>query len=166
MIPIWYLSSQVKLDEPSPSKRAGFGGRKSWVKLITRDTDYAIRALIFLAKERTKKRTSATELVKELEIPRPFLRKILQTLTRGKLLASYRGIGGGFVMTKSPDKIFLADLIAIFQGPVTFNECFFRKMICPDMKSCALKKKMRRMERDFVTQLNSINIASLLKQEG
>ncbi|MBU2258562.1 MAG: Rrf2 family transcriptional regulator, partial [Candidatus Omnitrophica bacterium] len=68
------------------------------MKLITRDTDYALRALCFIAKNKDKV-TPAPELVAKLKIPRPFLRKILQSLDKNGLLKSYKGKGGGFVMT-------------------------------------------------------------------
>ena len=55
------------------------------MKLITRDTDYAIRALCFIARFK-KKIVSVSELVKVLKIPRPFLRKILQTLNKKRIL--------------------------------------------------------------------------------
>ena len=65
------------------------------MKLITRDTDYAVRALCFIG-QRQKRLISASELVANLKIPRPFLRKILQTLNREGILNSYKGKGGGF----------------------------------------------------------------------
>jgi Rrf2 family protein len=109
------------------------------MKLITRDTDYAVRALCFIA-ESKKEIVSATELVKNLKAPRPFLRKILQILNKKRLLRSYKGLGGGFSLRISPQKIFLIDLIEIFQGPLKLNECIFKKRICPNIKTCGQEK--------------------------
>ena len=64
------------------------------MKLITRDTDYAIRALCCIAK-RKETIISVDKLVKQLRIPRPFSRKILQTLNKRKILRSYKGTSGG-----------------------------------------------------------------------
>ena len=61
------------------------------MKLITRNTDYAIRALCYIA-EQKQEVISADRLVKSLEIPRPFLRKILQTLTKAGLLNSSKAV--------------------------------------------------------------------------
>jgi len=132
------------------------------MKLITRDTDYALRALCFIGR-RQEKIISVAELVKALKIPRPFLRKILQVLNRRKILKSYRGQGGGFSLVKSTGNIFLVDLIEIFQGPLRLNECFFKKMACPNKKSCSLRKKIIGIEENVIKELSPITIESLLK---
>ena len=131
------------------------------MKLITRDTDYAIRALCFIAKKKGEI-ISATELVKKIRIPRPFLRKILQTLTRKGMLKSYKGKGGGFVIARKPEKIFITDLVRIFQGSVKLNMCMLRKSICPHIKTCAMKKKLDAIEKHVISELKATTIAFLL----
>lgn len=130
--------------------------------MITRDTDYAIRALSYIARQKGKI-VSVKELVKHLKIPRPFLRKILQILTKKGMLESYRGKNGGFVLARAPRKILIIDLIKVFQGPIRFNEHIFRKSICHHIKTCALKKKLDAIEKRIISDLTLINIASLLK---
>lgn len=131
------------------------------MKLITRDTDYATRALCFIARNKNKI-ISAGDLVKGLKMPRPFLRKILQILHKKGILESFKGQGGGFILALPADKIFLADLLRIFQGPLKLNECIFKKRICPDRSICALRHKIDIIERDVLSKLKSITIASLL----
>lgn len=134
------------------------------MKLINRNTDYAIKALMHIAKQNSE-RIPVSELAKTLEIPNPFLRKILQILNKRGVLNSYKGKGGGFLLASSPDKIFLKDLINIFQGPVKLNECIFKKNICPDLKTCSLKKKIDALEKYVVLELKSITLASLLEDD-
>ena len=131
------------------------------MKLITRDTDYAVRALCYIARN-DKKIVSVAELVEELMIPRAFLRKILQILNKKKLLISHKGQGGGFTLAKSAKGIYLADLIRIFQGKLKLNSCFLKKSICPNIKVCPLKKKIDVIERHIAGEVRQINIASLL----
>ncbi len=133
------------------------------MKLITRDTDYALRALCFIARHKDKI-VSAAELVEQLKIPRPFLRKILQILNKKRILKSYKGKGGGFLLALPAHKIFLVDLIEIFQGALRLNECFFKKMACPNTKTCALRKKINSIERYVTHELKSITLASLLRK--
>ncbi len=132
------------------------------MKLITRDTDYAVRALGYIAgsKERV---VSVSELVKELKVPRPFLRKNLQILDKKGILKSYKGKGGGFALAVSPRKISIMDLIKIFQGRFKLNECFFKKHICPNKEICSLKKKIDKIEKYVIRELASINLAYLLR---
>jgi len=131
------------------------------LKLITRDTDYAVRALCYIA-ENDGKVVSVAELVKELKIPRAFLRKILQTLNKKKLLISHKGQGGGFRLAKKTKGIFLVDLMGIFQGRLRLTECFFKKGVCPNIKVCSLKKKIDSIERYIAKELEPIDITSLI----
>ena len=135
------------------------------MKLITRDTDYAVRALCFIA--RCKETVvSVSELVGALKIPRPFLRKILQILNKKGLLRSYKGQGGGFELALSPQKIFLLDLIKVFQGPLKINECMLKNAPCPNTKSCKLKRKIDNIQKYIISELKDITLASLLKKRG
>ncbi|MBU0533841.1 MAG: Rrf2 family transcriptional regulator [Candidatus Omnitrophica bacterium] len=126
-------------------------------KLITRDTDYAVRALVYIfnSKERI---VSASELVDELKIPRPFLRKILQKLSKAGILKAYKGKGGGFQLTVAAKKVSLIGLIELFQGPVKLTECLFKKKPCPNMKVCPLRKKLQGIEKIVVKELESIKL--------
>ena len=133
------------------------------MKLITKNTDYAIRALCTMAENNNdKKISSVSELVKVLKIPRPFLRKILQILHKKKILDSYKGQGGGFSLAIAPDKIFVVKLMEIFQGPLKLNNCSFIKDICPDVNSCRLRRKIDTIERHLLSELKSTTITSLL----
>jgi Rrf2 family protein len=140
-----------------------FEGRKP-MKLITRDTDYALRAICFIAQSK-RERVPVDELVKKLQMPRPFLRKILQRLNKSRLLKSYKGQDGGFRLLKKPQEIFLLHLIRIFQGPLKLNECSFKKMLCPNSKTCALRKKIDKIERHILKELRTITMRDLLKEK-
>lgn len=133
------------------------------VKLITRDTDYAARALVFMA-GRKNEIVPVSELVHRLNIPRPFLRKILQILNRERLLKSYKGQRGGFRLNTAAKNIFLLDLMRIFQGPVKLNECLFKKKICPDRSACLLRGAINNIEESVVSQLRHITIEGLVKK--
>ncbi|MCM8796945.1 MAG: Rrf2 family transcriptional regulator [Candidatus Omnitrophica bacterium] len=130
------------------------------VKLITRDTDYAIRTLCYIAKQK-QKRFSVTELVKVLKIPRPFLRKIFQRLHKEGILEACKGKNGGFSLSLPAEKIFILDLMKIFQGEFFLNECLLKKKTCPNIYTCTLKKKISDIEKYLVAQLKPISIASL-----
>ncbi len=135
------------------------------MKLITRDTDYALRAICFMV-GRCKKKVTVGELAEELKMPRPFLRKILQQLNKSGILSSYRGGRGGFVISKDLSSLTLLDLIEVFQGPFTLNECNFKKKECPNTKSCPLREKICEIEEYVLTKLKSVNLESLLAEAG
>jgi len=131
------------------------------MKFITRNTDYGLRAICYIAKQ--KKIVTVTELVRTLGVPRPFMRKILQRLSKEKVLESFKGQAGGFKLKILPGNIFVIQIMRIFQGPVRLNGCFLKKNICPNKSRCALRKKIQFIENSALKQLGQINIASLLK---
>ena len=131
------------------------------MKLITRNTDYAVRALCYIARQ-AERSVSAAEMVAQLKIPRPFLRKILQTLSGEGLLKSTKGQGGGFSLSCSKENILLTDLIRIFQNTIQLNECVFKKKICPNRNTCVLKKEIDAIEQEALARLGRISVASLV----
>ena len=132
------------------------------MKLITRDTDYAIRALMYIASSKNDIVPTA-EIEKKLGLPRPFLRKILQILQKKGVLKSFKGNKGGFLLAVPAKKIFLADLMKIFQSKITFTECFLKKKVCPNIKKCPVRKKIKNIEKTVVSELKQISIDSLLE---
>ncbi len=134
------------------------------MKLITRDTDYALRSVCFIAQNRLKL-FSVSSLVRELKVPGPFLRKLLQVLRNKGVLSSSKGKGGGFSLAKDPKDIFLWDIMKIFQGEFCLNECFLRKRVCPNIKNCILRKKITKIEANVARELKGINIDCLLNKK-
>ncbi len=134
------------------------------MKLITREIDYAVRALIYLADNGNGKKVSVSELVDELGITRPFLRKIMQLLAKAGVIESYKGNKGGFKLLKKPEDIYLIDMIEIFQGKFTLNECLLRKDICPNKGDCILSDRIDDIEEKVKKELESIDLRSLVKK--
>ena len=133
------------------------------MKLITREIDYAVRALIYLAANRNETVT-VPELVDELGITRPFLRKIMQLLAKAGVIESYKGNKGGFRLVKEPGDIYLIDLIEIFQGKFSLNECLLNKDICPNKGNCILKDRVDDIEEKVKKELEFIDLKSLIKK--
>lgn len=132
------------------------------MKLITRDTDYAIRALNYIVCNGGRT-ISITELVRELATPKPFLRKILQLLSINGVLHSYKGKNGGFMLAREPENIFLLDLMQIFQGQFKISECIFKKNTCPNQQYCLLKTEIDSIEKMVLERVRSITLKSLIK---
>ncbi len=70
------------------------------------------------------------KISKELELPTPFLGKILQNLVKEGLLSSTKGPHGGFILKKDPYDINMYDIVKIIDGNKMFYECFLGLKIC------------------------------------
>ncbi|NQU38774.1 MAG: Rrf2 family transcriptional regulator [Lentisphaerae bacterium] len=130
------------------------------MNLINRDTDYAVRALCHMA-QHPDTIVSVADLHPQLQVPRPYLRLILQTLAREQILQSFRGKGGGFKLAKPPAKIRLSDIIEIFQGDIALVECVFHGEACPDCTTCPLRRTVMEIEAMALKTLRATTIASL-----
>src|SRR5512135_1502464 len=96
---------------------------------ITRETDYAIRCVYYLAGKKSGV-TMVDEISKEMNIPKSFLAKILQKLAKASLVKSYRGVKGGFELSRAPEEISLLGVIEAIQGPVAMNICALDSSLC------------------------------------
>jgi Rrf2 family protein len=134
------------------------------LKLITRDTDYAVRAVCHIAKFQDRP-VSVDELVESLKIPRAFLRKILQVLSKNKILKSFRGKTGGFSLNMPEDEIYLTNIMKIFQKQAKLNICVFKKRICPNIKKCILRKKLTKIEKYIFSEISQISMHSLIDKQ-
>lgn len=104
---------------------------------ITRETDYAIRCVYYLAKKPDKV-IMVDEIAKEMLIPKSFLAKILQKLTKAKIVKSYRGVKGGFQILKKPEVISIYNVITAIEGPVAMNICAIDKRRCRLSNQCLI----------------------------
>ena len=132
------------------------------MKLLTKKTDYAVRILAVLTKNKNKF-LSAREIARFQNIPYQFLRQILQTLIKHNVVLSKEGGRGGFKLTSNPKKIFVLDIIKYFQGNVMLSECMFRKQLCHNRSTCILKKEINRIEALVEKEFAHISIAKLTK---
>lgn len=131
--------------------------------LMTKDSDYAIRALSFLAKH-NEAPASVTEIAETLQIPYAFLRKIMQELTKQGILRSSKGKGGGFSLSRDPDQIYVADIIDIFQGAIRLQHCHANRDRCVDFPNCRLKDTLGDIEAYVQSVLQSVTLRQLIQE--
>ena len=131
------------------------------MRLLNRDTDYAVRALLQIAREPSR-RMPVSELAARLKIPHPFLRKIFQTLQKEGVVISSKGKGGGFVLAAAPREISLTRLMEIFQGPLELSHCLYVEDLCTDIRTCPLRRRILSLEKVIVKDIQSITLQSLL----
>ena len=84
--------------------------------IFSRQCEYAIQAVLFLALKEDSSMTSIRELTDKFDIPYHFLAKILQNLTHRGFLKSSRGSAGGFTLAKKPGDINLLQIVEAIDG--------------------------------------------------
>ncbi|MCX7705430.1 MAG: Rrf2 family transcriptional regulator [bacterium] len=133
------------------------------MKIITKNTDYAVRALCVMAKE--KDFISASRIAVKENIPLPYLHRILNRLIKEKIIVSREGKNGGVKLLKKPSEIKLAEIIRLFQGQIQVSQCIFRKNFCSFRNRCPLRKKLKKIEKSLINEFQKITIKTLIKGE-
>jgi Rrf2 family protein len=103
---------------------------------LTRAADYAIRVMIHLAKTPRGTRVSLPVLAAATGAPDSFLSKVLQSLTRARLVTSQRGPTGGFQMSAPGGQASMREVIEAIDGPMNLNVCLGDNQGCPRRLWC------------------------------
>lgn len=130
--------------------------------LITRETDYAVRCVLYLA-QKPDQRTIVDEIAKRMHIPKHYLAKILQRLVREGIVESVRGINGGYRLLRSPKEISLMDIMGTIQGSVPVNVCALDKRRCQMSSTCSVHPVWVEIRKDIETRLKRETIDKLIK---
>jgi Rrf2 family protein len=105
---------------------------------MSRSSFYAIRALTYLACQVPGKLSGTRDIARHERIPGAFLGKVLQQLRRGRLLRSYRGIGGGYELALPPEKISLLAVLRCMEAASGLDHCVLEDRDCSCESPCAL----------------------------
>jgi len=103
---------------------------------ITRQADYAIRAVRYLAKQGPTQRSATSTVAQEMKIPPSFLAKIISQLSIAGLLHTSRGARGGVTLARDAKEISLLDVVEAIDGPILLNECVGDPADCDFSDDC------------------------------
>lgn len=128
---------------------------------ITRQTDYAIRCVLYLAEHPNEVKV-VNEIARSKSIPKVFLAKILQKLSKAGIVRSYKGVKGGFELAKRPKDITLLDVIEAIDGPVAMNICAIDKRLCNMSNQCSVHPVWVQLRQDTERKLRKYSIDRLI----
>ncbi|MCF6212968.1 MAG: Rrf2 family transcriptional regulator [Flavobacteriaceae bacterium] len=128
--------------------------------MLSNSCKYAIRAVIYLAMESKPSRKLGSKIVAErLNMPKPFLAKILQDLTRKNIISSNKGPSGGFYLTDDNLKTPVIAIVSCIDGLDKFNQCFLGLHTCSSEKPCSVHGIIQPFKNDIFTKLSENTIA-------
>jgi len=132
--------------------------------LLSKTTEYGIRAVLYIALNSSKYITTK-EIAKELKIPKHFLAKVIQKLVRSKIIYSRRGRNGGFVLRKSPDKLKIIDVVLALEGDELFKKCVLGLPNCSDENPCSVHQNWSVIREQIKQMLSERTLKELLDGE-
>ncbi len=133
---------------------------------VTRQGDYGIRSVLYLARQPFKKISFVAEISEEYKIPKSFLAKILQKLVKAKIVRSYRGVKGGFSLARPAREISLLEVLEAIEGKICMNICLHEKKKCQFSKHCPVSPVWAVAQARFSEILKKTNFDELSRQKG
>ena len=136
--------------------------------MLSNTCKYAIRAMIYLANYSDGgKKIGIKKITEDLNIPPPFLGKILQKLAREEILCSTKGPHGGFALGRDAKDISLFDIIVQIDGADYFNNCIIRLEPCScfteEISTCPIHKRFGSIRTDLIAFYQNTSLADIIE---
>jgi Rrf2 family transcriptional regulator, iron-sulfur cluster assembly transcription factor len=132
--------------------------------IFSRQCEYALQAVLYLALRPEGEMTSIKELTGRLKIPYHFLAKILQDLSRKGLLSSQKGPTGGFALAMPAKEITLFHIVEAVDGADFTRTCVLGFAECSGASPCAVHDTWGGLRDSIYSMLVTKNVAQLARE--
>jgi len=132
---------------------------------ITRQADYAVRAMINLSGLPLDRRVSTAAISVAEDIPLPFLTKVISRLAMAGLVTTSRGMGGGVSLGRPAEEINLLQIIEAVDGPIILNRCLLRSSACEREPYCAAHDVWTNIQDCLVQELTAMTLSELARRQ-
>lgn len=129
--------------------------------MLSQTTEYALRAVIHLARTTHDGPVRVDDVAEALAVPRNYLSKILHVLARDGVLASTRGPGGGFRLARPPETLRLVDVIGEFEVPEALGDCLLGRPRCGEESPCPAHGRWVSVSRTIADFFEKTTVADL-----
>ncbi|BAV08247.1 transcriptional regulator, BadM/Rrf2 family [Filimonas lacunae] len=133
--------------------------------MLSKKTQYAFKALMYLAQRHNEGPVLIAEIAKKKKIPLKFLENILLELKKGGVLESKKGKGGGYFFAVAPNTVYLAKIMRLMEGPIALLPCvslnFYQRCKNCDEKFCGLNKVMGDVRDASLSILETRTVADI-----
>ena len=128
---------------------------------LTRKGEYAIRGMVFLARQPAGGMVLMPAIAAAAEAPASFLAKIFQAFAKGGLVISARGSGGGFTLARPAAEITLRQVVEVAEGPIMPNRCLSGAGSCSHGDRCKVHGVWRQVQQQVVSLLDQVTLAEI-----
>ncbi len=130
--------------------------------MLGKTTEYAIRSLVYIYIQNIdEKRPGFKEIAQNIDSPEEFTAKVLQHITRAKLVSSMKGRGGGFFFDNLKKPLTLFEVIQVTEGQEFFFKCGFGLQSCDGNHPCPMHDEYTMVRDSFYNLVNKLTIQSL-----
>jgi len=129
---------------------------------LTKRTDYAIRACLYLASNRRDRPTSSRRIAQTMNIPQRFLPQVLTDLTHAGIVEAHVGRSGGYRLQRRPDRLSVLELIETVEGASRSDSCVLRQQACDAGRPCAFHPVWDEAQSAFIRVLATATLDDLV----
>ncbi len=133
--------------------------------ILSQPSKYGLRAVLYLA-QRGPELTQAKEIAEALDIPMPYLAKILQDLSKRSVLVSSKGRGGGFKLARPANEITLMDVVESIEGSSFVGGCVLGLRECPGEDPCPLHDQWALIKAEILDMLVAESVMHLVEDSS
>lgn len=131
---------------------------------LSRKSDYALRAVIFLAGFSPERYGRVSEIAKAKDIPQAFLAQILPLLANRGVVKSQQGAQGGYSLARTPTEITFLEVIEAVEGPLRLNKCTGEQHEdCSILESCEMQSIWSMVQKRTADFLHNVTLADMLR---
>ena len=132
---------------------------------LSKKTEYALMAVKFIAKKTDGNSVTAKEISDGYNIPYDLLSKVLQQLTKKKVIKSFQGIKGGYSLSKDPNSVTLIDIIRAVESNYQITECIkdgSTEKDCTHFNCCMIRDPLAKVQKEIDKLFRSLTIHQIL----
>ena len=127
--------------------------------MFSKTCEYGIRAMIFVAqKSKDGSRGSLKEIARGTEAPEHFMAKIMQELSRKRMIHSIKGPNGGFYMDERDLNTTLIDIVTALDGNSIYNDCVLGLKTCNEKRPCPVHEQYQGIKKNLLAMLENNTI--------
>ncbi len=129
--------------------------------MLSTTSQYALRALVRLAREPEGASVLGRDLARDCEIPANYLSKVLLQLKNASVVSTARGSGGGYKLERRAEHIRLLDVVDIFDPRRTRQACLLGQGECSDQDACTAHHGWKHVRKAYLDFLESNSLADI-----
>lgn len=129
--------------------------------LLSRTSEYALQALVYLATQPPGRAVLNRDVARHLGVPAPYLTKILKHLVQGGLATSHKGRGGGYWLAPGAEAATIRQVVELVEGRGTFEGCLLGLKVCADATACPVHHAWSPMKARVLALLEERTIGGM-----
>jgi len=119
--------------------------------MFSKATEYALRATIYIAQKSTEeKKLGLEEIARAIDSPQSFTAKILQSLTREKIVSSARGPNGGFFLSEKAKKLPARSILKAMGQDEVLEKCVLGLKLCSEIQPCPMHSQYKSIKKQLI----------------